>query len=161
MFVIKVRINLSKRKKGVRTQPDLEYSNIPNIINLVISLRTLLGVTNSCYDPYGFLGALLVQLKIELRELYRPEFNLSWDDDIPHEKKLIWSEILQRLKSAENMKFKRTLYVSNAIDDPELIVFVDGSPSAMCAVAYIRWQVNEEEFVVRLVASNELPRCNE
>ena len=58
------------------------------------------------------------------------------------------------MMSAENIKVKRSLYVTNAISDPELIIFCAGSPRAMCAVANVRWKVNAEEYEARLTASN-------
>ena len=106
-------------------------------------------MTNSCFDPYGLLSPLTVQLKIELCELYR---NLGWDDDIPQEKKEIWCAILQRLKQAENVRFKRSIVNVFAVGTPELIVFCDGTPSATCAAIYVRWSLSEEEFDVRLIA---------
>lgn len=150
-FVVQVCINLSKKVKGARTQPDLTYDEIPRILSMVITLRILLGVTNSCYDAYGFFAPLTIQLKIELRDLYR--LKLGWDDDIPHEKKQIWCEILQRLKLAEKVTFKRCVVDENSVGDPELIVFCDGSPSAMCAVIYIRWTLANGKFDVRLVSA--------
>ena len=150
-FVVKVRINLSKKVKGARTQPDLTLDEICGISSMKLTLRILLGITNSCYDAYGLLAPLTIQLKIELRELYH--LQLGWDEDIPLEKKKVWSEILQRLKQAEKVTFKRCIVMENAVCDPELIVFCDGSPSAMCAVVYVRWSLPDNKFNVRLVAA--------
>ena len=128
-FVAQVYINLSKKVKGARSQPDLTYDEIPRVLESRLSLRILLGITNSCYDAYGLRSPLTIQFKIELRDLHRLQQN--WDDDIPEEKKRIWREVLQRLKRAEKVMFKRCITNENAVEDPEFIVFCDGPPSAM------------------------------
>ena len=78
----------------------------------------LLGVTNSCYDPLGLLARLTIQMKIELRDLYRRELDLTWDKDIPHEKKDIWVSLLQLLKGAECLRFRRCISDVNSNEDP-------------------------------------------
>ena len=153
VFVVRVRINFSKKHKGKRKEPDLELSDLATILNRKVTRRMILTVVMSCYDPYGLLSPITVQLKIELRELYRAELNLGWDDDISQEKKVIWHSILQLLKLAENIRFKRSIFNADAIGDPELLVFCDGSPLAMCSAAFIRWRLSEEEFDIRLIAA--------
>ena len=41
----------------------------------------------------------------------------------------------------------------SVIDLPELIVFCDGSPLAMSAVAYIRWSIGNDEYSNHLIAA--------
>ena len=71
VFTTHVRINLSRKVKGAHTDKDLSYEEIPKILSLKITQRILLGIVNSCYDPYGLLSPITVQMKIELRNLYR------------------------------------------------------------------------------------------
>ena len=92
-------------------------------------------------------------MKIIIRETYKKELSLGWDDDLPIELKKKWVQVLQLLKEAESLKFRRCITYSNSIGDPELIVFCDGSKLAMCAAKYIRWLLDTNEYVCQLVAS--------
>ena len=123
------------------------------LTNRKLTRRMLLGITNSCYDPLGLLAPLTVKLKIELRDLYRKTLNLGWDDSIPLEKRKTWVNLLQLLKTAEKVRFKRCIRDINSIGLPELINFSDGVPDAMCAVAYIRWQLGTGKFCSRLITA--------
>ena len=152
VLVIEVRINLSKKIRGIRKEADLDDEGIVNILNRKLTRRMLLGVTNSCYDPYGLLSPITVQLKIELRELFRIR-ELKWDDDIPHVNKIVWRQIIQLLKSCEGIEFQRSIANPYSVSRPQIIMFVDGSKSAMCAVAYIRWELSDGSVDVRLVAA--------
>ena len=122
-FSVAVRINLSKKYKGSRVDPDLTFEEIPRIINIKVTRRILLGIVNSCYDVYGFLAPILIQLKLELRNLFSKEFNLGWDDPINEATKEKWVRMLQLLKSAESVRFPRRIKPDDAAaDDPILIM---------------------------------------
>ena len=141
-FTVQVRLNLSKKVRGVRKEKDLSNEDIDNLLNRKLTRQMLMGVTASCYDPYGLLAPITVQTKIELRELYRDP-NLQWTDDIPHVNKIVWRSILRLIRSCEGIMFPRYFGHPDSVGLPQLIVFVDGSKSAMCAVAYIRWNLKD------------------
>ena len=113
----------------------------------------ILAIVNSCYDPLGLLVPITIQLKIELRELYRKDLNLQWDTDIPLEKKKRWVDLLQLAKEAEVLTFRRWVGHTNSKDNPDLIIFNDGAPSAMCTAAYIRWELSDGHYATQLVAA--------
>ena len=149
-FSIKVRVNLSKKFKGGRKSQDLQLNEIPSLIQEKLTKRILLSIINACYDLFGFITPITIQLKIELRELYRKDLNLDWDDDIPMEMKKRWIVILQLAKKAKSLRFRRCINQSESIGDPDLIIFNDG---ATCAVAYIRWRLQSGEYTSQLVAA--------
>ena len=101
-----------------------------------VTRRILLGIVNSCYDVYGFLGPLLIQLKIELRNLISKELNLGWDDPISDSLKQRW---MGMLKSAEAVRFPRRIQTDGTVGDPLLVVCNDESKDAMCCTAHVRW----------------------
>ena len=80
-----MRINLSKKYKGIRSEPDMTLEEIPKLIEITLTKRMILSIVNSCYDPLGLIGCILVQPKIELRNLYGTA--LDWDDSIPDQQK--------------------------------------------------------------------------
>ena len=153
-FSVAVRINLSKKYKGSRVDPDLTFEEIPRIINIKVTRRILLGIVNSCYDVYGFLAPILIQLKLELRNLFSKEFNLGWDDPINEATKEKWVRMLQLLKSAESVRFPRRIKPDDAAaDDPILIMSSDGSKDGMCCTAHVRWKLEDGTFECRLLAA--------
>ena len=135
-YSVTVRVNLSKKYKGDRSEPDLTYDEIPRILTMKVTRRILLGIVNSCYDVYGFLGPLLIQLKIELRNLISKELNLGWDDPISDSLKQRW---MGMLKSAEAVRFPRRIQTDGTVGDPLLVVCNDESKDAMCCTAHVRW----------------------
>ena len=153
ILLVKVRINFSKKERKVRTGEDLSLKDIPSIVTIKLTRRLLLSVVNSCYDPYGLLTPLTVQMKIQLRNLHGKEANLKWDDPLSHEMKLQWIEILTRIKQAEVVTFTRCIKPLNTLGKPSLILCSDGSTDAMCATAHIRWECEEEVVHCQLWAS--------
>ena len=141
VLLVKVRINFSKKERNIRTEKDISLEDIPTIVTLKLTRRLLLSVVNSCYDPYGLLAPLTVQMKIHLRNLHRKEANLTWDESLSKEVKLHWVEVLTRIKQAEHITFKRCIKPPNTLGNPSLIICSDGSEDAMCASAHIRWEL--------------------
>ena len=84
-------------------------TELPQLMGVTLTRRILLGITNSCYDVYGLVSSITIQLKIELKNLLKPEFNLGWDDPVLKKLKEKWIKILQLLKSAEGVRFKRCI----------------------------------------------------
>ena len=58
------------------------------------------------------------------------EEKLNWDDPIPDKYIRDWKQFCQDLLEMNDVKFKRCLMPENAIDDPILIIFSDGSSHA-------------------------------
>ena len=147
IFLIEVRINVTPKN----TPSNLTIEQILSIIS--INRRILTSIVNSCYDPYGLLSALTVQLKIPLRNLHSKELGFGWDDALPDSIKQQWVGTLMRLKEAENITFKRCIKPVDAIGNPILIICSDGSEDAMCATAHMRWNCEDGHVVCKLWAA--------
>ena len=145
-FTVRTRINLSKKYKGARTAPDYKYEQIPQLIEIKLTRRTLLGVVNSFYDPLGLLSPITIQMKIELRTLYNKEMKLGWDDPVPRQVKENWVRILQLVKNSEKVKFPRCIRPNSAVGNPDLVMCNDGSTEAMCTTAHIRWKLESGDY---------------
>ena len=102
---------------------------------------------------YGLVSPIIIQMKIELRNLLKPELKLGWDDPVPAHLKVKWIQILQLLKSAEGVRFKRCIKPRSAVGQPILIVCNDGSEDAMCATAHVRWEIEDGSFLCCLFAA--------
>ena len=154
LFFVHVRINLSRKVKGAHIEEDLTYEQIPRILELVITLRIVLGIVHSCYDPYGLVAALTIKLKIELRKLFGSEVKIGWDDPLSTEVKGRWVRILQDVKEAEKVSFKRCIKPKVPVSGkPTLIVCNDGSNEAMCVTAHVRWPHADGTYSCNLFAA--------
>ena len=153
-FSVDVKINLSRKFKGAHTESDYTYEEIPRILEIVITRRMVLGVVNSCYDPYGLISPITVQLKIELRKLFGKEMKIGWDDPLSREIKNNWVRVLQTMKKAEKVTFRRCIRpITPVTDKPTLIVSNDGSTDAMCATAHVRWELVDGTVECNLFAA--------
>ena len=99
-FTFVIHINLSKKIKGAHLESDLTAEQIPRLMELVLTRRIILSIVYTFYDPLGLLCVIIIQLKIELRNLYSTELNLGWDDPIPDVMKATWVRLIQLVKSS-------------------------------------------------------------
>ena len=152
-FCIRVRVNTSKKVKGARTATDLLVTDIPQELAQKLTRSLLLGITNSIYDILGFLIPLTIILKLIIRETHKKELALKWQDELPSNLKERVIKVLILLKEAEKLRFNRCITPSNAVGDPMLITFNDGSSLAMCAAAYIRWELQSGDVMAQLIAA--------
>ena len=149
-FAVTVKINISKKHKGVRAEPDLTYDEIPRLLNITLTRSILLGIANSCYDVHGFVGPLLIPLKIVNRDLHKTELNLKWESPIPEDMKVKFVRMLQTLKEAEKLRFQRCVKPPGAVGNPVLLMSNDGSKDAMCVTAHLRWKLPSGKFTCKL-----------
>ena len=153
-YSVSVTINISKKYRGARTGSDYSYDEIPQLITIVLTRRIIQGIVYSCYDIYGLVCPITIQLKIELRNLFSKELNLLWDDPIPEELKKKWIQVLQLMKSVEHIKFRRCIKPdAPVIGNPILIVCNDASAEAMCTTAHVRWTLQDGTFACYLYAA--------
>ena len=84
---IKFVFNPSKKKKGLKTKPDLTIQDIDEFYESPQSRRSLLSLFNGIYDPLGLMSPYTIKLKLLMKE------TLSVDNprdlDTPVSKKLI------------------------------------------------------------------------
>ena len=88
-----------------------------------------------------------------MRKLWTYETKLDWDDPIPEEYGKEWMTFFDDLPEMEKITVKQCLKPHNAIGDPILIIFSDGSNNAYSACAYIRWELSTREFVSYIILS--------
>ena len=78
---MKVHLNLSPKRRNIRTEPDSLTSQIPDSIPLVLTRRLVLQQVMGVFDPYGFLAPFMLFAKILLRETWTHK--LHWDETLP------------------------------------------------------------------------------
>ena len=119
----------------------------------VITKRNMLSFTNKIYDPIGLLTPFTVRLKILVRKVWALEPKIGWDDEVPDDIQKKWKEIMEESAAISSIRFKRSLQPDNAVGDPTLLIFSDGSEDAYGAAAYARWEINDGNYCARLIAA--------
>ena len=64
-----------------------------------------------------------------------------------------WNTFFSDLFIMNNVKFGRCLKATNAVGDPMLVIFINGSNRAYGACEYVRWALNGGGFESRLAIS--------
>lgn len=152
-FCFKVKLNFSERKKKLRTEPDIKPHQLQEKIPQVLTKRMILPQVNSIYAPLGLAGPFTVRAKIMMRQLWAREIKIDWDDPLPEGYKRDWVKFFSDLFGMNSIKFERCLKPPNAVGDPSLVLFSDGSESAYGACAYVRWALAGGGFGGSLVMS--------
>ena len=144
-----VTLNFSKKKRGVRSQPNIKREEVSLNIPETLTKRLVLQQVMSIYDPMGLASPFTLLGKIYLRETWL--LGLGWDDPIPpvlHQK---WKNFFESLFELEDLSFPRCMRPANAVGNPWLILLSDGSDVAYGCAAYIRWHCSDGSVVVRLM----------
>ena len=68
-FMFNVKINFSKKYKGVHAEPDITPQNMSNKLPNVLTKRMILSQVNGIFDPLGLISPYVIKAKIYLRKL--------------------------------------------------------------------------------------------
>ena len=137
---VQFRINLSKKRRNVRVQPNLSLADLESLTTVKMTKRLLLGVTNGFGDFLGVASPFTLRFKLAMKKLFELESPISWDDDIPTELRPSWISLLSETLSSGMLKFPRSVRPKNAVGGPVLVGFGDGSFAAFAASVYVVWQ---------------------
>ena len=115
-----------------------------------VTVRLLLSVNKSTYDPIGYLACYILPGKLIFQEALRR--GLTWDDVIPADLHARWCEFLDALKSICSLRVPRcvkpTLYDDSIIT---LHNFSDASLVAYGCMGYIHCRQPSGEVLVNLL----------
>ena len=158
LFCFMVKLNFSGRKRKLHTKSDIESHQLTDWFPAKLSKRMISSRINSIYDPIGLAGPFTVRAKIIMRKLWMSEAErLSWDNPVSDECRAGWNTFFLDLFIMNNIwKCGRCLKPTNAVCDPMLLVFSDGSNSVYGAWAYVRWALKGGEIESRLAISKNL-----
>ena len=68
MLSVRFSINLSKKRRSVRSEPNLMLSDIETLRTKTLSKRILLGMTNSFCDFLGIASPFTIKFKVLMRQ---------------------------------------------------------------------------------------------
>ena len=138
---VDTKINFGKKRKGIRDQADIEPEQVVEQAPETITKRMIWRVALGQYDVLGLTCPFMVRLKLMMRELVQSGANDDWDKPVPDEYRSKFLHLIQMLKQIGSLRFPRCLVAEECedSDEAELLVLVDGSRAASCALAYVRW----------------------
>ena len=139
---VKFPVNLSKKKRSVRSEPNLSVGDIPKLGAVKLTKRILLGFLHGFCDPLGIASPWYMKLKVLMKELYELEAPLGWDDVIPVSNKEKWVAVMTEALLEGTLPFPRSTRPKNAVGTGPLIVtFADGGKAGFGGNIYLQWQV--------------------
>ena len=151
LLYVHFRANISKRRRGKPSGPDLKKEDLARLRGSSLTMRNCLGLCNGQYDPLGLASPLIIRMKVGMKMLHRAK--LGWDDELPTELRELWLELIEMIVEAGDLAFHRGTKPEDAVGHSTLIVFFDGSDSAYSCVVYIRWKRSSGGYMVRLLVS--------
>ena len=83
MLSVPFPVNLSRKKRSVREEPNLTLSDIDDLKSKSFTKRLLLGVTNGFGDFLGVASPFTIKFKVLMRQLFLLEEPLTWDENVP------------------------------------------------------------------------------
>ena len=132
------KLNFSEKRRKVPTGPDLTIEDIPSgIPTESLTKRICLSQVMSIYDPLGILAPVTLTAKQLLRNSWQA--CESWDDLLPFDLQLNWTDFFVSLFAVGQYEFRRSLTPPSAVGDPVLIICSDGSKDAYGCAAYVRY----------------------
>ena len=142
---VKFPVNLSRKKRSVRSQPDLTVQDIEKLGSLKFSKRILLGFVNGFGDPLGMASPWYMKLKVQMKRLYELQDALSWDDPIPAGNRQEWIDVMVEALLTGVVQFPRSTRPARAGGKgPMLVGFGDGALPGFGGSIYSQWQVQCE-----------------
>ncbi|XP_076395364.1 uncharacterized protein LOC143265692 [Megachile rotundata] len=125
---------------------NVELKNIPKEILLgekKPTKREFLRVIMSVFDPLGILAPFTLKSKIIMQEIWRSGIN--WDDPLREEDFVRWRKWVSMIDRVKECRMPRCYGVTESREsEAQLHVFCDASLTAYAAVAYLRFE-NENE----------------
>ena len=148
-------VNVSKRRRGQPTGPDVTVETIRSLEGAVLTRRIVLSVTMSLYDPLGYICPLATRLRWLVQQLGKPAEKKGWDDPLTKEEKEPWVEVFRRMVTVGKVVFPRSCKPEKAdlSGDMVLVNFMDGSDVAKAFAAYIRYTLECGDSHVSLLAA--------
>ena len=152
MMSVRIKVNLSKKKKKISEHPDLKMEDLEKLKKIKLTKRNLLSFTAGIFDPLGIALPYTIKLRISLKQIFDME-GLNWDEEISENAKEWWIDVLTEALKAELVRFPRSVKSDEVIGSPLLIGFFDGALPAFSASVYVRWETKDQEATVKLLCA--------
>ena len=146
-------LNFLNGKKEHSKQPAKHVSKIPAYIPLNLTKHQTLSQVNGIYDRLVLISPFTAKAKIMLCKHWAQDRKFDWGDPIPQTFRQEWMKCFKEFTQLKHIAFERSTKPSDAVGDPILVVFLDGSGEAYGAVAYAWWQLEGHTYGARLLTA--------
>ena len=137
---VKFPVNLSKKRRSVRVQPNITLSEVDKLGEIRLTKRILLGFVNSFGDPLGIASPWYMKRKVLMKKLYQLDEPLSWDESILLGNRQEWLDVMIEVLTTGVLMFPRSTRPFNATGEgPMLIGTGDGALPGFGGNVYLRW----------------------
>ena len=144
-MAVKFPVNLSVKKRSVRSEPNLTISDIEKLRTMHLSKSNLLGFVNGFSDPVGMASPWYMKLKLLMKKLFMLEESLSWKESIPVNNREEWIEVMTEALLEGVLPFPRSTRPQNATGERPMVVgFGDGGRPGFGGNVYLQWAVKCE-----------------
>ena len=132
----------AKVKKALGVTWDMEKDTLGFCVNVrrmeTVTIRRILSVISSVYDPLGIAGPYILGGKLMLQELIAAK--IGWDEMIPASQELNWTRWLEDPPKLEALEVERSLKPEGfgTVVSCQLHHFSDASTVGYGAVSYLR-----------------------
>ena len=155
MLEVPFPVNLSRKKRSVRVEPNLTLKDIGGLKSRSLTKRILLGVTNGFGDFLGIASPFTIKFKIMMRELFLLDEPLLWDQEPPDWVKDAFVSLISEVLRGDSLLFPRSTRPANAKPGvgPVVVGFSDHGQHAYEARVYLRWELEDDsvaQYAARL-----------
>ena len=118
----------------------------------VFTKRKVASLVAKMFDPCQVLAPYSIRAKIMLQQSWLR--GIGWDDHLPEDLSLSWTDWLKRLPKLEAIKLNRCLTQSSKqVNTANIHTFVGASEVAYAATSYLRQQYISGEISVSFIAA--------
>ena len=160
MVSIKLTVNISKRRRGQATGPELTIQTLGDLDTAVLTRRIVLSVTMGIYDPVGYICPLTTRLRWLVQQLgklkqHSTDKKDKWDDPLSKDEMAPWLELFRKMVQAGAIEFSRSCKPEDVdtAKDAILVAFMDRSDAAKAFAAYLRYILYSGQIHVGLLTA--------
>ena len=145
-MAVKFPINVSGRVRKLKQKPDITADSLKMLKEVKLTKKICLGVTNSFVDFLGVACPFTLRFKLLMKQIFE-DSSIGWNCEIGEAAADAWMELISEAVLTGSLIFPRTTRPKNAIGQPCIVSFDDGSYEAYSAVVYVRWKIEcQHEF---------------
>ena len=131
----------------------MSFSELEYKFPTVLTRRMVLSQIASIFDPLGLIQPFTLSAKLLMREMIIESEKGGWDDPISDDYRMKWSNCFKELYKLENFRIRRAIQSNDAVGDPTLVLFSDGSKHAYGTVAYSRFLTLSGNYETAIIAA--------
>ena len=149
-FILRVRINLSKRRRNKMMGEDVELAaEVRDYVKIYgLTKRLILRISMSCWDISGFLMPIQLMLRLNYRQTLQEEDpGLGWDTQLSGPTIERYITLFSTLLSFNGIRWNRGLLSKHGYIEgtATLAIVYDGSSLAAAATAYLVTERKESD----------------